>query len=124
MTIEIIHAERVVIGIDGDSTLTLWHCELEITQSAQTFALPATAPGNLLESDLQSRFEAKEDQLWILAQSKQYPTNLYERLPSRRVLKAFVLVVLDEINILRQQHSLPDRTESQIIEAIKIKLRN
>ena len=37
-------------------------------------------------------------------------------------LKAFALVMLDEINLLRQQHSLADRTPAQLRAAVKSKL--
>lgn len=37
------------------------------------------------------------------------------------VLKAIVLVLRDEINLLRAQHGLPDRTNEQIITALTAK---
>lgn len=42
----------------------------------------------------------------------------------RRLLKAVALVIMDELNILRAQHGLPLRNESQIRTAIKNKLRS
>lgn len=41
---------------------------------------------------------------------------------SKRVLRAFAEVVVDEINILRGQHALADRTLSQLVTAIKNKI--
>lgn len=41
---------------------------------------------------------------------------------NKRVLRAFAEVVVDEINILRAQHSLADRTLSQLVTAIKNKI--
>ena len=38
------------------------------------------------------------------------------------ILRAFAGVITDEINLLRQQHSLPDRTLSQLRTAIRNKL--
>lgn len=38
--------------------------------------------------------------------------------------EAICLVIKDEINLLRTQHSLPARTEQQIIDAIGTKLGN
>ncbi len=35
------------------------------------------------------------------------------------ILKAIILIVMDEINTLRAQHSLPPRTKSQLFTAIK-----
>jgi hypothetical protein len=42
----------------------------------------------------------------------------------RKTFKALALVLLDEINILRTLHSLPDRTLSQAVTAIKGKISN
>ena len=38
------------------------------------------------------------------------------------ILRAFASVVVDEINILRQQHALPDRTLTQLRSAILSKM--
>lgn len=38
------------------------------------------------------------------------------------ILRAFAQVVMDEINILRQQHTLPDRTLEQLKTAIRNKM--
>jgi len=38
------------------------------------------------------------------------------------LLEAIVLIIRDEINILRGQHGLPERTNEQIINAISDKL--
>ncbi len=38
------------------------------------------------------------------------------------ITRAFMLVVLDEINLLRQQHALAERTVSQLRNAIRNKL--
>lgn len=38
------------------------------------------------------------------------------------ILRAFAQVVVDEINILRQQHTLPDRTLQQLKTAIRNKM--
>jgi len=100
-----------------------WSCWLEISQGDETWMLPATAPGTLAEGELQAYFEAKEDELWQVARVKQYEVDLFERVPLKRLLKAFALVVLDEINLLRQTAGLPERTSGQIITAIKNKLK-
>jgi len=41
---------------------------------------------------------------------------------SRGIAKAVALVILDEINMLRAQHSLPNRTIEQFKSAVKEKL--
>ena len=116
--IEIVDAE-LVSDVDGP----YWSCWLEITQGPEAWMLPTTAPGSLGKGDLQGHFDANEDELWTVAQAKQYSVNIFERVPLKRVLKAFALVVLDEINILRGVAGLAERTPSQIITAIKAKLR-
>lgn len=44
------------------------------------------------------------------------------RIDDERVLRAFAEVVMDEINILRAQHGMADRTLSQLVTAIKGKI--
>ena len=39
-----------------------------------------------------------------------------------KVMEAVVLIIKDEINLLRAEHNLPERTNQQIIEAINNKL--
>lgn len=41
---------------------------------------------------------------------------------NERVLRAFAAIVVDEINILRAQHGLPDRTFAQLVTAIKSRI--
>ena len=45
-----------------------------------------------------------------------------KRLDDERVIKALALVTMDEINILRGQHSLTDRTLAQLKTAVRGKL--
>ena len=45
-----------------------------------------------------------------------------DEIDNKRVLRAFAEVVMDEINILRGQHALADRTLSQLVTAIKNKI--
>ena len=46
------------------------------------------------------------------------------RLSGEKVLKAVVLVMIDEINLLRAQHSLSARTPSQAITAVENKIES
>ena len=39
-----------------------------------------------------------------------------------KLLEAIALIIKDEINTLRAEHSLPDRTNQQILNAIEAKL--
>lgn len=102
----------------------VWACWLEIHNGETSWMLPATAPGSLGKSELQAHFDAQEQSLWQIAQAKQYPTDLYEYVPPKRVLKALALVIMDEINILRQAAGLAERTPGQVRAALKSKLRD
>ena len=42
----------------------------------------------------------------------------------RKTLRALVLVLIEEINALRTLHELPDRTLSQVVKEIKLKISN
>ena len=74
-----------------------------------------------LAGNLQDILDSQETTLFQAAQAKGKTFDIFE-VTERRVLKALTLVILDEINLLRQQHGLPDRSESQIRGAIKSKL--
>lgn len=39
-----------------------------------------------------------------------------------KILEAVVLVIKDEINILRTQHALPERTNQQLLNALETKM--
>lgn len=118
--LEIVNAQ-----LAGDTELggDHWVCLLEIDKDGQAWMLPATAPSDLMESELQAHFDAREAGLWEIAQRKQYTSDIYEWLEPRHVLKAFAGVMLDEINALRQQHGLAARTAEQLGDAIKGKLQ-
>lgn len=121
MTIEIVSAE---FQEDADLGISSWACLLEITQAAEAYLLPANAPGTLDEGELQAYFDAKEADLFTLAQAKGVVADeIYNRLPDR-ILKAFALVVLDEVNLLRSQHGLAPRTTEQLRTAVKNKLKS
>lgn len=74
MTIEIIEAEKIKV-----MTFEVWSCELWVTQAGTTYALPATAPGELLQSELLAYFETREAQLWQEAQVGNQPLTTPEK---------------------------------------------
>lgn len=118
MTIEIISTKKKAI-----ENLTVWVCNLDISQLGQTYSLPVVAPGSLAKGELQNHFDAIEARLWTIAETKAVMPDIFD-LSLERVLKALALVVIDEINILRTSHGLSVRDESQIVGAIKNKLQS
>lgn len=46
------------------------------------------------------------------------------RIDKERILKAVVLVMLDEINLLRDEHGLANRTPAQVLNAVTSKVDN
>ena len=40
------------------------------------------------------------------------------------IIEALALVVKDEINLLRVEHSLPERTDQQLFDAVDTKLKS
>lgn len=94
--------------------------DMVITNAGQSYFYQLG--GLPLTGDLQAILNAQEADLWALASADARPVDLYE-LALKRVLKAFALVTLDEINILRQRAGLALRTAGQIDDAIKAKLR-
>lgn len=75
-----------------------------------------------LTGDLQAILDAREAELFTQAQVGGRVVDLYE-VTIKRVLKAFALVVMDEINILRIQAGLAPRTAGQIDNALRAKLK-
>lgn len=126
--IDIISAELI-----DDQWGRRWYCWLQLTQGPDSWMLPATAPGTLALADLQAHFDAQEADLWRVAQEKRYPVDVWERIPEKRLLKAFALVVLDDSNRQTQKINqlcqiagiagLQERTPDQIVAAIKAKLK-
>jgi hypothetical protein len=115
MTIEIIDAQPIDDG-------ALWACWLEISGGGEAYLLPATAPGGLGRGDLLAHFGADEAGLFATARAKNInPDDIYNRL-DRHILRAFALVVLDEINIIRDRAGLSPRTAAQLRQAVKSKL--
>lgn len=91
-----------------------------ITNAGQSLMLNV---GNLpLTGDLQAALDAREAELWTAAQVSGEVVDLYS-IALKRVLKAVALVILDEINILRQRAGLAARSAGQIDDAIKAKLK-
>lgn len=94
--------------------------DIVITNSGQSYMW--TEGGLPPEGDLQTLLDTREAEIWAKAQLDARPVDLYEVAP-RRVLKAVALVILDEINILRQRAGLPLRNAGQIDDAVKAKLK-
>lgn len=116
--IEIINAD-LITNEDGQ----FWAVWLFITQEEESWMLPTTAPGTLENGDLQTYFEARKAELWRVAQAKRYTPDVLKRVPSRRLLKSVVLVIVDELNVLREEQGMPELTEAEMIAAVKAKLR-
>ena len=115
MTIEIVEIKTISLG-----TISARQAEIIISSGASSYLWRV---GNLpLAGDLQAILEAREAELFAQAQAGGRVVDLYE-LATRRVLKAFALVVLDELNILRTRAGLANRTAGMIDDAIKAKLK-
>lgn len=77
-----------------------------------------------LTGNLQTILDGRDAELFSEAQAGGRVVDLYE-LATKRTLKAFALVMLDEINILRQASlpPLPARSAIQIEGALKAKIK-
>ena len=114
--IEIASAERTYESMTGTWR---WVCWLEIVENSEVFWLPATAPGELEEAELQAHFGALGAYLWTVAQQKQHQPDVTLHLRERELLRRLVEVILSEINILREVAGLPPRTLKQLKRALK-----
>lgn len=121
MTIEIIaKPKRITVEGDGEQR---WQCDLWIARNSTTWYLAATASGDLLESELQGYFEAREDWLWGIAQQKQQPPDIFENVGAKRIMKALALVDLDEHNRSRVADGEPVLTKHEWRQMILDKLK-
>jgi hypothetical protein len=118
--IEII--ESILIEDDPEGMPPFWACWLELTSGGESWMLPATAPGNLTKPELQAYFDEQAAYLWTLARAKKHSGEIEGHVDPRHVLRALLLVFLDEINILRENAGLTPRTVSQLRTALKRKL--
>lgn len=126
--IEIVQAEFI-----SDESGSYWSCWLEINQGTENWMLPATAPGDVLEADLQAYFDARQAELWRVAQAKQYPVDVFERISPKRILKELALIQLDDSNRKTRKINelcqiagiaeLPEVTQEQSIALLKSRLR-
>lgn len=108
-----------IVSSYSDSESGAWICWLELSQDEETWWLPATAPGDVLEGELQAHFEARWDGLWRLAQEKQHAPDIVQRLAERELLVRLVKVILSEVNILREAAGLEPRTLAQLKRALR-----
>ena len=117
MTIEIISTSSYKIEPTDE---IFRQAEIIITSGATSFMW--TVGGLSVAGDLQAILDGREAELWVAAQAGGRTVDLYE-LALKRVLKAFALVILDELNILRTRAGLAIRTAGMIDDAIKAKLK-
>jgi hypothetical protein len=118
MAIEII--DKILQDTDD---FPLWAISIEITDGVDTYLLPTTEPGTTAEIDLQTVLDSREAELFQVAEQKGIlPDAVFTLTSEKRIIKAFALVVLDEINLLRTEAGLTARTTEQLRQAIKNKL--
>jgi hypothetical protein len=81
----------------------------------------AVAEYSQAEKDAQDAADAAALDAAIRASGKQHFDG---QIPVGLAMRAFAKIVMDEINILRAQHSLPDRTLEQLKSAIQTAIDN
>lgn len=118
MTIEII--ETQIVGDPFTNEPLSRAVNIVITSGSESYLY--SVGGLPLTGSLQTVLDAQEADIFTLAQAGGEPVDLYE-LTVRKVLKAFALVTLDEINILRVQAGLTPRTPAQAHAALKSKMK-
>lgn len=94
--------------------------EVVITSGPSSYLL--SIGGLPLTGNLQTLLDSQESQRWAEAQAGGRVVDLYE-VTTKRALRAFALVMLDEINILRVQAGLQARTGAQAQAALLAKLK-
>lgn len=115
--IEIIETRIVSDRIGQPSTR---HTDIIITSGANSYLYGVG--GLPLTGNLQTNLEAREAELFAEAQATGKVVDLYGVTP-QRIIKSLALVIMDELNILRNAAGLAPRTANQIEAAIKTKMK-
>lgn len=121
--IEIIYAKLSGGYIETGEETQPWLCWLELTRESTSWMLPATAPHGLAEEQLQAYFDEREDDLWAIAETKQYPPKLCGNVGTTELVRPLMLALLDEINFLRGEQGHGPLTEVDIVASIKSHLK-
>lgn len=105
--------------IDGDGN-RYWACKIRVTDGDETAYeiyrhLPPMPVGDLSSYLADKEAEYLED---VQTQGR----SLLTEAPMRELIIAILLLILDQLNILRAQHELPEISRRQAILAIKQKL--
>lgn len=116
MTIEILETKTINIG-------AVQARQVEIIVTSGPDAYLWIVGGLPLAGNLQTILEAREVDLFAAALAGGRVVDLYE-ITLKRTLRAFALVMLDEINILRVQAGLQPRTAAQAEAALRAKLKS
>jgi hypothetical protein len=105
-------------GIPPDQT-----ARFDITDGVDTYSFSQSGLAvGLDRAAIQSALNARKDWLWGLAKQKEHDSEIFKHVTKWRLIKALMLVILDEINLLRSELALNARTTEQITTAIKTKL--
>lgn len=112
----------VMANVETQNNVSYWLCWLSIERDGEKWLVHAHAPIETPREDLVAFFEPQEDDLWLVAQAEGYQDDVFKRVSTEQLLRAFALVVLDEVNALRTKANMPQRTAQQLISAIEVKL--
>jgi hypothetical protein len=97
-----------------------WSCLLVLTDdNGIDYNVNANLP-LMPRAALDQYAEENEPTYWSLVEDRDIITET----PTKKLLRAVALVYKDEINILREQHNLPERTTEEIILAVISKLED
>lgn len=110
-----------------------WQCDLYITKNGTTLYLPATAPGELQEGELQPYFEAREDWLWVIAEEKQYPAyqdridlrDFWNDLDDELGYLAATIPTIDNMTLteLRAAFKRSERRDERLLKALRYMMK-
>lgn len=119
-----------VLDVDGSTTRTAY-IEIAEGQEAYYYAVPDIPLG----ADVQTVLEARAAELWAAAQARGETADPLSRIDllQTQVIKALALVLLDEINLLREAivffhpgaaSELPQRTVDQLKTVIRQRMKD
>ena len=115
--------KKIAVEFIPDYSPATWHIIVNPSQSIRTspkkyWKVAADSTVTLMDAGEQATADAQEA-AEKLVKERNLQKNVVD---NQKAIKAFALVVLDEINVIRANAGMSARTQQQLIDAIKAKI--
>lgn len=101
----------------------LWRCKISMTRNNDTWTVSTSVPPEVARPALQGYLEEREGELWALALEEGFQE--VTRMPSagnKKLLEVAITIGVEEINVLRARHLLPQISTKAFLQRMQEKL--